>query len=1212
MKDFFNGISDNLRYVAMLLAGTGIAGSVLFADRAIYTVFAIGLLVIGTLLFIFDAVRRMKKSKAEKRLAAQLADNSSGNAGISEAARRAQLDALRENFQKGIAKFRAAGKDIYTLPWYMVVGEPGSGKTEAVRRSNVGFPPGLQDEMQGAGGTINMHWWFTNHAILLDTAGKLLFQEAPPGTTTEWTEFLNLLTKSRPNCPINGLILVIPADSLLKDNADDIAKKAGKICEQLDRIQRTLDVRFPVFILVTKCDLLNGFREFFSDMKDPHLQHQMTGWSNPEALDTPFKPEHVDEYLNTISQKIARRRLGLLADPVATDPNERRADEVDSLFALPNSIQSLAPRLRRYLETVFVSGEWSAKPLFLRGIYFTSALTEGKALDLELAQTLGVTPDSLPEGKLFERERSFFLRDLFIQKIFKEKGLVTRASNTRKQLKRRQFILGGTAVAGLALTLLLSIWGYFSVRDSVGAESAYWKAAATDWTKDHTWNPIVTPEFRGAEKFKYNGDNPVRVGSEQIPLHEFHARLQFLVTRDLSVPLVFKPLDIFGTTTNAGRRDAQRVLFESSVVRPAVAAARTRIASDEAIATWTARDTAALATLIQMEGIIHYPMLPGQTVEFAPGAFLTPLIGLWTPDGKIPADLNGAFDATYYERGGSGYNKWPNPTYTGGISFRENLPIAKAWLAFANAQGAGAVTQKTDLANLAKTRDAINALATAEKDFQLYASRESNIAGWLTEAHRTFTTLTAAKTALDTAIEQGRSTGIFAKDAPATLAAAYTDLVQKARAQNDAGTKAIRDVINKFAKPDLGALAAKAGNVGVVGELVGSVTEKGPVSAEDLAKKMKTSFTPEFPMLQEITARLDQMEQTTLAETRAVFGDTKPEDLALLDKNYLDIYEKRPLYEIRYTAYNRGMELFTLAPSTAETLVGELGRHIEQAAATAAAIDAEGTKYMQALMSEFRNTLRQVTRAGNQARELDLYKLHHDTIAAYLRQNVGFPILLDATDNTATPETLKKTVDFIKAARADLADSRAPSAARANVNRSNERIAKVGAILNALAAPDGTPGSVKIQIAKYDDQRKFITERGISTDFGAVFAGNLWRTARMSGRAARTQSPSDAELATIRVTEAMPPLELFLAADAKPTPDTQATFSDTWTTLRLISKAGFRKSDGKTWQAPVSIRDNTIAEGAPQVDLFLILQFQYDNQLPELADWPTRTNLGLN
>ena len=105
----------------------------------------------------------------------------------------------------------------------------------------------MQDEFQGVGGTINMNWWFTNHAVMLDTAGRLMFEEVKPGETSEWKEFLKLLKKNRPNCPINGLFLVIPSDSLIKDSADRIQKKAGKIAQQLDVIQRVAGRAIPGF-----------------------------------------------------------------------------------------------------------------------------------------------------------------------------------------------------------------------------------------------------------------------------------------------------------------------------------------------------------------------------------------------------------------------------------------------------------------------------------------------------------------------------------------------------------------------------------------------------------------------------------------------------------------------------------------------------------------------------------------------------------------------------------------------------------------------------------------------------------------------------------------------------------------------------------------------------------------------------------------------------
>src|SRR5258707_10230878 len=78
-------------------------------------------------------------------------------------------------------------------------------------------------------------------------------------------------------------------------------------------------------------------------------------------------------------------------------------------------------------------------------------MREGAALDAELAEAIGVAVDELPEGKVWERERAYFLRDLFLEKVFREKGLVTRASNTKKMLRGQQVALYGAGFVGLAL-----------------------------------------------------------------------------------------------------------------------------------------------------------------------------------------------------------------------------------------------------------------------------------------------------------------------------------------------------------------------------------------------------------------------------------------------------------------------------------------------------------------------------------------------------------------------------------------------------------------------------------------------------------------------------------------------------------------------------------------------------------------------------------------
>ncbi|MGN6366880.1 MAG: type VI secretion protein IcmF/TssM N-terminal domain-containing protein [Phycisphaerae bacterium] len=576
----------------------GLAFLVFSGNKMAVMILTVGMIAVFGLIVLYQGILKLIK----KRKASPLTQGIAGNAaaapqGISEPARRARLDDLRRNFEQGVEKFRAAGKNLYSVPWYVLVGEPGSGKTEAIRHCNVGFPPGLQDQLQGAGGTLNMNWWFTNQAIILDTAGRLMFEEVAPGSTNEWQEFLKLLKGNRPNCPINGMLLVIPVDTLIKDTADSIEKKATKIAQQFDQIQRTLGVRFPVFIIITKCDLLNGFREFFDDLNDPQLQHQIMGWSNPANLDERFDPHAVTTHLEVVKQRLTERRTQLLLDPVNTeDAQGRRVDQVDALYALPDSITKIAPRLKRYLELIFVAGEWAPKPLFLRGIYFTSSMTEGSALDAELAEVLGVSVDALPEGKVWRRDRAYFLRDLFIEKVFREKGLVTRADNADKLVRTRRAIVMTCGFLAVIILGTFTFLGYRQLQKSIGIQRSFWTDVAD---KNRPGTEIGTIHIIDPEDKSYQ--NPkVKVLGVSKPLATFFDDTAKSIQENIQVPFIFKPLNFVTGDINDQRRAAFRLYYEATVLSPVYNAAREKIKSlpDDK---WTNDDTLALEQLMKPE-----------------------------------------------------------------------------------------------------------------------------------------------------------------------------------------------------------------------------------------------------------------------------------------------------------------------------------------------------------------------------------------------------------------------------------------------------------------------------------------------------------------------------------------------------------------------------------------------------------------------------------
>ncbi len=594
-----------IRLLLILLAIGAIAAGVALAPSPVNWLI-LSLVVVGlVVLALYGVTLRALDKRRINPFQMSLGENA-GTAPkqVRDPAARARIDELRTRFEEGAGVFHQHGKDLYSIPWYLIVGEPGSGKTEAVRHSGVGFPPGLQDELQGAGGTLNMNWWFTNHAVILDTAGRLLFEEVEAGSTSEWREFLKLLRSARPNCPVNGMLLVIPADSLIRDTGEEIEEKAGKIAEQLDHIQRALGVRFPVFVVITKADLINGFREFFDDMTDPSVQHQMLGWSNPAPLDSAFNPEAVEEHLRTVRERLLRRRLRLLGS--AGSSVEAGIEKADALYAFPDSMMKMAPRLRRYLEMVFVQGEWSTRPLFLRGIYFTSSMREGSALDQDLAEVLGVDVESLPEGRAWERDRSYFLKDLFLSKVFKERGLVTRAASASKTKRRRQAAVLGAGFLMVVAVGLMTWLGDRQLREAIIGPSEFW-TSLNDQMSDKAGAMAMT--VRDLElvffdpidaQYVYAGDNNYRLGSiGAVSLAEMHTEARKRSTEAPDPPAIFGPVaKVWGDPFEEAPR-VQRALFEKSVLEPLVERSRALISREDE--PWSDEATQVLGELIGIE-----------------------------------------------------------------------------------------------------------------------------------------------------------------------------------------------------------------------------------------------------------------------------------------------------------------------------------------------------------------------------------------------------------------------------------------------------------------------------------------------------------------------------------------------------------------------------------------------------------------------------------
>src|SRR5579871_5460564 len=184
---------------------------------------------------------------------------------------------LKERMKDALATLKSAsGKKsgyLYDMPWYVIIGPPGAGKTTALVNSGLKFPlarGATPAAIAGVGGTRYCDWWFTEEAVMIDTAGRYTTQDSDAKADKEsWLSFLDLLKRNRPRQPINGVLVAISVEDILTLPRQELAAHAEAIRMRLLELHERLKVSFPVYALFTKADLVAGFTEYFANLSDP-------------------------------------------------------------------------------------------------------------------------------------------------------------------------------------------------------------------------------------------------------------------------------------------------------------------------------------------------------------------------------------------------------------------------------------------------------------------------------------------------------------------------------------------------------------------------------------------------------------------------------------------------------------------------------------------------------------------------------------------------------------------------------------------------------------------------------------------------------------------------------------------------------------------------------------------------------------------------------
>ncbi len=397
---------------------------------------------------------RSKTAKMSGDIAGQDAATMPGAPGDDRSAgERAQLATRFQDAVDTLRKSRHGGGNLYTLPWYVVIGPPGSGKSTLLQNSGLNFP--LSDRfgkeaLRGIGGTRNCDWWFTDEAVFLDTAGRYTTQDSDRGAdASAWAEFLKLLRRYRKRRPINGVLIAMSMSDLLVLDENGRYEHIQAVRRRLDELAEHLRIGVPVYLVLTKCDLIAGFSEFFDDF-NPELRSQVWGMSFP-----------VNKTMDGSAAKAFADEFQLLLDRLNTRVLDRVHAEADrsrraAILSFPQQLGALRETARQFVEGVFAPNPYGSPPL-LRGVYLTSGTQEGAPIDRMMsavARTFGV--DAARVQAKGAQQRTFFVERLLKDVLFKESGF----AGTNPKLERQKILLQAASYVGVLLLTALLFVGF--------------------------------------------------------------------------------------------------------------------------------------------------------------------------------------------------------------------------------------------------------------------------------------------------------------------------------------------------------------------------------------------------------------------------------------------------------------------------------------------------------------------------------------------------------------------------------------------------------------------------------------------------------------------------------------------------------------------------------------------------------------------------------
>ncbi len=416
-------------------------GSVLLVFVAV--LFLIWLLV-WILRKVFTSISAAREKHATARAASPLDAASAQDQSVLKSLQDSLNKAIRVITESKLARGRKPAEAMYALPWILFLGPSGSGKTTALEESGVEFAFSTADERRRQKGSEGgCDYWFSRDAVALDLSGRIATEEEQYGV---FKGFLDQLKRARKDRPIDGVVVTVSIQDLQDQPEDQVESLAGHLKQRFDEMIRRLGIRFPVYVLFTKWDKIDGFPEFFRGFRSrDRAQVWGATISRDQRRRFPIEQIFSDEF-DRLAAALSNYRLQAMV-------HESNRTRLSKIYAFPSRFAELQGKLERFIGALMQPTPYSERPMF-RGFYFASAPGDQGAAEShepvdnrwDPERRMAVQPERPAAA------RSFFLEGLFPRVIFADRPMVKLSVDTR--LRRRLWL----DVTFLTILVFCTVW----------------------------------------------------------------------------------------------------------------------------------------------------------------------------------------------------------------------------------------------------------------------------------------------------------------------------------------------------------------------------------------------------------------------------------------------------------------------------------------------------------------------------------------------------------------------------------------------------------------------------------------------------------------------------------------------------------------------------------------------------------------------------------